>query len=173
MQPYYTKNTASYLHEYNCEIFKPTQIQMKFVLELLRNGVQEVQVPHFNQWFSFFTIYFTDLYDTLVAPTLKTDLVVETWRRGSEIPLDCKLTYHANDALSIHVSFNTFPFETFRLVAIVSLDEISLSTEDLQVGSTTAFSYTKDHSKMAHSADMTKPWVCIGDINRMVSKTNG
>ncbi|CAA86412.1 Deoxyribonuclease-2 [Caenorhabditis elegans] len=81
-----------------------------------------------------------DLYDTLVAPTLKTDLVVETWRRGSEIPLDCKLTYHANDALSIHV------------------------------GSTTAFSYTKDHSKMAHSADMTKPWVCIGDINRMTSQ---
>ncbi|KAF1746857.1 hypothetical protein GCK72_023315 [Caenorhabditis remanei] len=81
-----------------------------------------------------------DLYDTLVAPTLKTDLVVETWRRGSEIPLDCKLTYHANDALSIHV------------------------------GGTTAFSYTKDHSKMAHSADMTKPWVCIGDINRMTSQ---
>ncbi|CAI2357597.1 unnamed protein product [Caenorhabditis sp. 36 PRJEB53466] len=81
-----------------------------------------------------------DLYDTLVAPTLKTDLVVESWRRGSEIPLDCKLTYHANDALSIHV------------------------------GSTTEFSYTKDHSKMAHSADMTKPWVCIGDINRMTSQ---
>uniref|UniRef100_A0A8R1DG67 Uncharacterized protein n=2 Tax=Caenorhabditis japonica TaxID=281687 RepID=A0A8R1DG67_CAEJA len=81
-----------------------------------------------------------DLYDTLVAPTLKTDLVVESWRRGSAIPLDCKLTYHANDALSIHV------------------------------GGTTAFSYTKDHSKMAHSADVTKPWVCIGDINRMTSQ---
>ncbi|CAD6191173.1 unnamed protein product [Caenorhabditis auriculariae] len=81
-----------------------------------------------------------DLYDTLVAPTLKTDLIVESWRRGSEIPLACKLTYHANDALSI------------------------------KVGSTGVFSYTKDHSKMAHSTDMTKPWVCIGDINRMTSQ---
>ncbi|CAI5455529.1 unnamed protein product [Caenorhabditis angaria] len=81
-----------------------------------------------------------DLYDGIVAPTLKTNLVVETWRRGSEVPLDCKLTYHANDAKTI------------------------------KVGDTTAFSYTKDHSKMAHSADMTKPWVCIGDINRMTSQ---
>ncbi|CAB3401184.1 unnamed protein product [Caenorhabditis bovis] len=81
-----------------------------------------------------------DLYDKLVAPHLKTDLVVESWRRGSQIPLECQLTYHANDALSI------------------------------TVGKTTTFSYTKDHSKMAHSADMTKPWVCIGDINRMTSQ---
>ncbi|KIH64065.1 deoxyribonuclease-2 [Ancylostoma duodenale] len=78
-----------------------------------------------------------DLYDALVAPTLKSDLIAETWRRGSEIPLSCGASYHTNDALEI------------------------------QVGSTSEFKYTKDHSKMARSTDPTKPWVCIGDINRM------
>ncbi|KAK6766230.1 hypothetical protein RB195_025867 [Necator americanus] len=81
-----------------------------------------------------------DLYDGLVAPNLKADLIAETWRRGSEVPLSCSSTYHTNDALSI------------------------------QVGATTEFKYTKDHSKMARSTDSTKPWVCIGDINRMTSQ---
>ncbi|PAV84301.1 hypothetical protein WR25_16876 [Diploscapter pachys] len=81
-----------------------------------------------------------DLYDSLVAPTLKTDLTVESWRRGGLISLQCSLTYHANDALSIHV------------------------------GNTPEFSYTKDHSKMARSTDSSKPYVCIGDINRMTSQ---
>lgn len=81
-----------------------------------------------------------DLYDGIVAPTLKADLIAETWRRGSEVPLNCGLSYHTNDALQI------------------------------QVGTTTVFKYTKDHSKMARSTDATKPWVCIGDINRMTSQ---
>uniref|UniRef100_A0A0K0D5B0 Plancitoxin-1 n=1 Tax=Angiostrongylus cantonensis TaxID=6313 RepID=A0A0K0D5B0_ANGCA len=81
-----------------------------------------------------------DLYDGLVAPTLKTDLIAETWRRGLEVPLDCSTTYHTNDALKI------------------------------QVGSTISFKYTKDHSKMARSTNPSKPWLCIGDINRMTSQ---
>uniref|UniRef100_A0A0N4VTJ9 Deoxyribonuclease II n=1 Tax=Haemonchus placei TaxID=6290 RepID=A0A0N4VTJ9_HAEPC len=95
-----------------------------------------------------------DLYDGIVAPTLKADLIAETWRRGSEeksfqsikrltLRQDqnpCSLTYHTNDALQI------------------------------QVGATMEFKYTKDHSKMARSTDATKPWVCIGDINRMTSQ---
>ncbi|VDL63974.1 unnamed protein product [Nippostrongylus brasiliensis] len=81
-----------------------------------------------------------DLYDGLVAPTLKADLIAETWRRGSEVPLSCSQTYHTNDALTV------------------------------KVGTTTEFKYTKDHSKMAVSTDATKPWVCIGDINRMTSQ---
>ncbi|PAV81193.1 hypothetical protein WR25_14551 [Diploscapter pachys] len=44
-----------------------------------------------------------DLYDSIVAPTLKTDMLVESWRRGSAIPLACSKAYHANDALSIKV----------------------------------------------------------------------
>lgn len=81
-----------------------------------------------------------DLYDGIVAPTLKADMLVESWRRGSAIPLACSKAYHANDALSI------------------------------KVGSTQEFSYTKDHSKMARSTDTTKPFLCIGDINRMTSQ---
>lgn len=30
------------------------------------------------------------------------------------------------------------------------------------------FTETKDHSKLAISGDPNKPYVCIGDINRMV-----
>nr|CDJ87818.1 Deoxyribonuclease II domain containing protein [Haemonchus contortus] len=56
------------------------------------------------------------------------------------VPLECSLTYHTNDALQI------------------------------QVGATMEFKYTKDHSKMARSTDATKPWVCIGDVNRMTSQ---
>ncbi|VDM64644.1 unnamed protein product [Angiostrongylus costaricensis] len=63
-----------------------------------------------------------DLYDGLVAPTLKTDLIAETWRRG------------------------------------------------LEVGSTISFKYTEDHSKIARSTNPSKPWLCIGDINRMTSQ---
>ncbi|KAJ1371156.1 hypothetical protein KIN20_033044 [Parelaphostrongylus tenuis] len=82
----------------------------------------------------------THLYDGLVAPTLMTNLIAETWRRGDQVPLDCSATYHTNDALKI------------------------------QVGSTTPFKYTKDHSKMARSTYSSKPWLCIGDINRMTSQ---
>ncbi|KAK5965992.1 hypothetical protein GCK32_012025 [Trichostrongylus colubriformis] len=81
-----------------------------------------------------------DLYDGLVAQALKADLIAETWRRGSEVPLGCSLTYHTNDALTI------------------------------QVGATQEFKYTKDHSKIARSTDPSKPWVCIGDVNRMTSQ---
>ncbi|KJH42779.1 deoxyribonuclease-2 domain protein [Dictyocaulus viviparus] len=81
-----------------------------------------------------------DLYDGLVAPALKTNMIAETWRRGENVPLECRTTYHTNDALAI------------------------------QVGSTNEFKYTKDHSKLARSTDATKPWICIGDINRMTSQ---
>ncbi|PIO65012.1 hypothetical protein TELCIR_13339 [Teladorsagia circumcincta] len=39
-----------------------------------------------------------------------------------------------------------------------------------QVGATSEFKYTKDHSKLARSADSTRPWVCIGDVNRMTTQ---
>ncbi|PAV81191.1 hypothetical protein WR25_14549 [Diploscapter pachys] len=81
-----------------------------------------------------------DLYDGLVAPTLQTGLTVESWRRGGLITLQCSLTYVTNDALS------------------------------MKVGNTTEFAYTKDHSKMARSTSDTKPYLCIGDINRMTSQ---
>uniref|UniRef100_A0AC35U7T2 Deoxyribonuclease II n=1 Tax=Rhabditophanes sp. KR3021 TaxID=114890 RepID=A0AC35U7T2_9BILA len=81
-----------------------------------------------------------DLYDGLVAPGIKTALDVETWRRGKESALDCSTAYEIADILT------------------------------LQVGSSPVFKYTKDHSKLAISSQITSPYVCIGDINRMTTQ---
>lgn len=81
-----------------------------------------------------------DLYDKLVAPSLQAPLYVETWRRGSPVALDCGTKY------------------------------IVLDAQTMKVGSTEEFKYTHDHSKLAISSSSSKPYVCIGDINRMVSR---
>ena len=79
-----------------------------------------------------------DLYSALVAPSLQAALNVESWRRGGLINLDCSAKYLVLDA------------------------------QELKVGSTAEFKYTHDHSKFAVSATSSKPYVCVGDINRMV-----
>ncbi|CAJ0915898.1 unnamed protein product, partial [Mesorhabditis belari] len=81
-----------------------------------------------------------DLYQKLLAPSLRTPFIVESWRRGSEVPLTCGDPFPVNDALTI------------------------------KVGESLEFKYTKDHSKLARSALKTSPYVCIGDINRMTSQ---
>uniref|UniRef100_A0A1I7YY04 Deoxyribonuclease II n=1 Tax=Steinernema glaseri TaxID=37863 RepID=A0A1I7YY04_9BILA len=81
-----------------------------------------------------------DLYDSLVAPNLQCPLNVETWRRGSVIPLDCAAQFQV------------------------------LDVQEVKVVDTPEFKYTKDHSKMAVSASSDTPYTCIGDINRMHSQ---
>ncbi|KAE9553864.1 hypothetical protein FO519_002905 [Halicephalobus sp. NKZ332] len=81
-----------------------------------------------------------DLYANLVAPSLQAPLNVETWRTGKEVPLNCSARY------------------------------IVLDAQEMKVGSTTEFRYTRDHAKIAVSTSSTKPYVCIGDINRMTSQ---
>lgn len=81
-----------------------------------------------------------DIYDKLVAPNLRAGLSVETWRRGDLIPLDCSTSYKVSDV------------------------------QTLSVLSSPIFKYTKDHSKVAISDDISNPYVCIGDINRMTSQ---
>ena len=81
-----------------------------------------------------------DLYDGLVAPSLQAPLNVETWRRGSPVTLDCSARY------------------------------VVLDAQDMKVGSTAEFKYTHDHSKIAVSTSSSKPYVCVGDINRMVGR---
>lgn len=81
-----------------------------------------------------------DLYASLVAPTLKTPLDVESWRRGDEIPQNCSLKYEVQNV------------------------------EDMKVGTSTTFKYTKDHSKVGISTQSSAPYTCIGDINRMTSQ---
>uniref|UniRef100_A0A914VEG9 Deoxyribonuclease II n=1 Tax=Plectus sambesii TaxID=2011161 RepID=A0A914VEG9_9BILA len=81
-----------------------------------------------------------DLYDGIVAPTLSVSLLVETWRRGSPIPLAC------NNRQTV------------------------LDVQDVHILQSPAFKYTKDHSKWAVSTSGGLPIVCIGDINRMTSQ---
>lgn len=89
-----------------------------------------------------------DFWLDLVSPELKCDLVVETWRRGAVTPLqDGRSKTFDEDVL-------TLGFEV----------EASLSYE---------WPYTKDHAKWAvalENSTNSLPWVCVADLNRMVSQ---
>ncbi|GFO39873.1 deoxyribonuclease-2-alpha [Plakobranchus ocellatus] len=109
--------------------------------------------------------FHADLYDALVAPTLKKDLLVETWlrERGTPLPSNCSTDYHV------------------------------LKVDKIQLPDGVVFNETKDHAKWAvtmpeeHSQAETwakgqnvmhmvvsetddTNWACVGDINRMDSQ---
>ena len=89
-----------------------------------------------------------DFWLDLISPTLKADLVVETWRRGAVTPEQDKCT--------------------------AEFDEDLLSLE-LETGTSLSYSwpYTKDHAKWATALKNrrnSQPWVCVADMNRMVSQ---
>ena len=89
-----------------------------------------------------------DFWLDLVSPALQCDLVVETWRRGAVTPMQDK---HSSDYDEDLLSLN------FKLSP-------SLNYE---------WSYTKDHAKWAVSLKNETnllPWVCVADLNRMVSQ---
>jgi len=88
-----------------------------------------------------------DLYASIVAPTLKTSLFVETWRKnpGTPLPSECTMT---NKVENVH----------------------KLSLKFQNSAQTGEFVYVDDHSKWALSQVSTHPYVCIGDINRMQSQ---
>ncbi|GMR61688.1 hypothetical protein PMAYCL1PPCAC_31883, partial [Pristionchus mayeri] len=67
-------------------------------------------------------------------------LEVETWRRGYLIDTVCDSPYPVYDA------------------------------EQIKVGGSDQFKYTKDHSKYGRTLDAADKVVCIGDINRMTSQ---
>ncbi|KAF8356465.1 hypothetical protein PRIPAC_91472 [Pristionchus pacificus] len=67
-------------------------------------------------------------------------LEVETWRRGDLIPTVCNSPNPVFDA------------------------------QEIKVGGSAQFSYTKDHSKYGRTVDAKNKVVCIGDINRMTSQ---
>lgn len=92
-----------------------------------------------------------DLYDGLVAPNLRTSLLVETWRRGPGTPLppSCGTQYEVEDITSINITVFESSSGRYR--------PISFSSRD-------------DHSKWAASSESQSYWVCIGDINRMKSQ---
>ena len=83
-----------------------------------------------------------DFWNDLVAPSLEVDLDVETWIRGEVPPmLDKEGVYRTYDIKYID----------FR-----------------PLGAAFAWPETKDHAKWAISKKSN--WVCVGDINRMVTQ---
>jgi len=78
-----------------------------------------------------------DLYHQLLAPTLKTHLFANTWQSARD-PLPSNCTEWSVD-----------------------------NVDDLKIpGTTDTYSSNLDHSKWAISQQKSKPWVCIGGINR-------
>ena len=89
-----------------------------------------------------------DFWLDLVSPELKCDLVVETWRRGRVTPLRDDRS-HTFDEDTLTLEFKLGPDLTYE------------------------WPYTKDHAKWAvalKNSVSALPWVCIADLNRMVSQ---
>ena len=91
-----------------------------------------------------------DLYSSMIAPSLKTNLMVETWRRGAGTPLDsnCSSQYKVQNIQEVKLNF----------------------ASDSKVPTTGPFRYMEDHSKWAVSDSSQKSYACVGDINRMRSQ---
>lgn len=83
-----------------------------------------------------------DFWNDLVGPTLGSDIDVETWIRGPIPPV--------LDSDGIHKTFDVKYIDLSRL------------------GAPWAWPETKDHAKWALTVD--SHWVCVGDINRMISQ---
>lgn len=91
-----------------------------------------------------------DLYSTLVAPGLQSNLLVETWRNGAGDVLDSNCTSRWKVQNIDDVKF-----------------EIESSNNRL---SEIDWSYLSDHSKWVITESDSQPYTCIGDINRMRSQ---
>jgi len=87
-----------------------------------------------------------DMYEKLVAPTLTSDLVVESWIRGGGEGTFCK------------------PAHKYSVVDVKNL--VALDTD----GTNITWTETQDHAKWALTLDSGHPYVCVADINRMKSQ---
>lgn len=82
-----------------------------------------------------------DLYAAFVAPSLKTNLLAETWQHGSsKTGPSCDTQFTVENIIRLDVKSNAddYPFANYE-----------------------------DHSKYVLSKTSDSPFVCIGDINRM------
>jgi deoxyribonuclease-2 len=86
-----------------------------------------------------------DFWNELVAPTLNTDINVETWIRGG-----AKVIPDTLDDAKVHTTSD---------IKFITLQAIGLPW---------AWPEVDDHAKWAISH--TDNWICVGDINRMISQ---
>jgi hypothetical protein len=94
-----------------------------------------------------------DFWNQLVGPALGVFIHVETWIRGKKIPSE-----HDSDApgaLNLKGKLEVFD--------VTSIDLTPL-------GAPWKWPETKDHAKWGIGVE--KDWVCVGDINRMISQEN-
>jgi len=93
--------------------------------------------------FAKYTRFGKDLYADLVAPMLRVPLLVETWPNGvGKMPSRCE--------------------PPFIVENVDEMDFHEVEEDD--------FTTRHDHSKWAVSLDRKRPWVCVGDINRMYTQ---
>ncbi|TPE99975.1 deoxyribonuclease [Burkholderia pseudomallei] len=83
-----------------------------------------------------------DFWNDLVGPTLKADMDVETWIRGKIPPI--------LDSDGVHKTYD---------IKFIDLRKL---------GAPWAWPETQDHAKWGITT--TDDWVCVGDINRMVTQ---
>ncbi|GMI13707.1 hypothetical protein TrVE_jg4962 [Triparma verrucosa] len=94
-----------------------------------------------------------DLYEDLVAPQLKDDLYVETWRDGSGGKMPTFCVADADDWHAGGVDWNVYFVNNITMADGVN------------------WSGTKDHSKWAVTEGSSESkWACVGDINRFCSQ---
>ena len=84
-----------------------------------------------------------DFWNNLVGPTLKADIDVETWIRGDKIPL-------VADSDGVHKTFD---------IKFINLGALGIHM---------IWPESHDHAKWAITTDAD--WICVGDINRMISQ---
>ncbi|RWS04650.1 Deoxyribonuclease-2-like protein [Dinothrombium tinctorium] len=90
-----------------------------------------------------------DLYSAFIAPNLKSELIVQTWRRGGGtiLPSECNSTFQVRN-----------------------VNQLNIHSNNSKISHTGVWDYIKDHSKWAISSSAKLPVVCIADINRMRSQ---
>jgi deoxyribonuclease-2 len=146
-----TQLTFNYPYIYKAQI--PETFSMKYpILTRAANGVHVTKPPFYNvvtinsvtQQFTSFakcSDFNMDLYADLVAPTLQVGLLVETWPwPWVRIKSSCSKPYWVENVKEVDFT-SVHPEVDFKTV--------------------------RDHAKWAVSTDKERPYVCIGDINRM------
>jgi len=91
-----------------------------------------------------------DFWNDLVVDVLQTDIDVETWIRGG-----AKVIPDTEDPTK------TYDVTDMKFVSLKNIDPVKLPWEWPEV---------KDHAKWAISEPNKGDWICVGDINRMISQ---
>jgi len=91
-----------------------------------------------------------DFWNDLVVDVLHTDLDVETWIRGGP-----KVIPDTEDPTK------TYSVQDMKYVSLKAIDPVKLPWE---------WPESKDHAKWAISEPNKGDWICVGDINRMISQ---